>query len=94
LVGWYWIDLEQADKHIQSWAYWQFKFFQDLTTASAAGGESFYLGNGTLDAQKVRALSRTYAQAIAGVPSVHSFDPLSSNFTLAYTINTVWTIEL
>jgi len=79
----------QADSHIQSWTYWQFKLFHDITTASAAGGESFYLMNGTLDTPKVRALCRTYAPAIAGVPTTHMFDPLNATFNLVYTIDQV-----
>eukprot|EP01094_Clydonella_sp_ATCC50884_P025311 TRINITY_DN6604_c0_g2_i1.p1 TRINITY_DN6604_c0_g2~~TRINITY_DN6604_c0_g2_i1.p1 ORF type:complete len:554 (+),score=159.76 TRINITY_DN6604_c0_g2_i1:65-1663(+) len=77
----------QADKYIQSWAYWSFKYYQDITTVSTSGGESFYLKNGTLDEPKVRALSRSYAQVIAGVPSLHMFDPDTAEFTLTYTIN-------
>merc|ERR1719399_2780053 len=75
-----------ADQHIQSWSYWSFKYYQDLTTVSVGGGESFYLKNGTLDTAKVRALSRTYAQAIAGVPSTHLFEPVTAKFTLVYDI--------
>jgi endoglycosylceramidase len=49
------------------WSYWQFKKFQDLTTAaSPATTESFYAEDGELEVNKVRALSRSYAQAIAG----------------------------
>ncbi len=47
------------------WSYWQFKKFQDLTTAaSPATTESFYAEDGELEVNKVRALSRSYAQAI------------------------------
>jgi endoglycosylceramidase len=50
------------------WSYWQFKKFQDLTTAaSPATTESFYTEDGELEINKVRALSRSYAQAIAGI---------------------------
>jgi endoglycosylceramidase len=49
------------------WSYWQFKKYQDLTTAaSPATTESFYTEDGELEMNKVRALSRSYAQAIAG----------------------------
>ncbi len=49
------------------WSYWQFKKYQDLTTAaSPATTESFYNEDGELEINKVRALSRSYAQAIAG----------------------------
>ncbi len=50
------------------WAYWQFKKYQDLTTASIpATTESFYTEDGELEMNKVRALSRSYAHAIAGI---------------------------
>jgi predicted negative regulator of RcsB-dependent stress response len=50
------------------WSYWQFKKYQDLTTAaSPATTESFYTDDGELEMNKVRALSRSYAQAIAGI---------------------------
>ena len=49
------------------WSYWQFKKFQDITTATKPGAaESFYTEDGKLELNKVKALSRTYAQAIAG----------------------------
>lgn len=44
--------LNTADAQIQSWAYWQFKYYHDITTASPDGAESFYI-NGTLDTTKV-----------------------------------------
>ena len=75
----------QADRLIESWAYWQFKNYNDITTVSGTtGGESFYLGNGQLDTDKVKALARTYAQFTSGVPLVHSFNPLTAVFTLSF----------
>ena len=50
------------------WSYWQFKKYQDLTTTTRpATAESFYTDDGQLQLNKVRALSRSYAQAIAGM---------------------------
>src|SRR4051812_5169943 len=80
--------MDQADKHIQSWAYWQYKYFDDITT-QGGGGESLWFPNGTLDTGKVKILSRTYAQAIAGVPTQQSFDVENGNYALTYTINPV-----
>jgi endoglycosylceramidase len=63
-----------ADEYLQSWSYWQFKKYQDLTTAaSPATTESFYTEDGELEINKVRALSRSYAQAIAGIVIVNCF---------------------
>ncbi|KAF2069016.1 hypothetical protein CYY_009664 [Polysphondylium violaceum] len=75
-----------ADKYLQSWTYWAFKYYNDLTTAGSS--ESLYLPNGQLDVIKVKSLSRTYAQAIAGIPLYMNFDPLSSDFQFKYYINT------
>jgi endoglycosylceramidase len=77
---------ELAESHLQSWAYWQYKYYDDLTTSGK--GEAFYNADGELETDKVRALSRTYAYAIAGVPTSTSFDSASSRFTLTYTLNT------
>lgn len=64
-----------AEKNFQSWIYWQFKYFQDITTAAKpATTESFYYENGTLQMNKIRALTHPYAYAICG-------QPISSKFT-------------
>lgn len=52
-----------CDDHLVGWAYWQFKTFGDLTTSAGTGSEGFYDKNGTLQEDKVKALSRTYLQA-------------------------------
>jgi len=49
--------------------------------------EAFYDRNGDLETAKVRSLSRTYAQAIAGVPVHMGFDAKSGRFDLEYTPN-------
>ncbi|CAF3840020.1 unnamed protein product [Rotaria sordida] len=81
--------MEFADDQLQSWSYWQFKKYGDLTTSvSPATTESFYTEDGKLEINKVRALSRTYPQAIAGLPLSMSFDPTTANFELRFIINT------
>jgi hypothetical protein len=57
--------VSQADAAFQSWAYWQFKYFFDITTAGD-NSESFYDKHGSLQMNKLATLSRTYATAIAG----------------------------
>jgi len=74
--------LKFADSNFQSWAYWQLKKYEDFTTANAA--ESLYDDAGNLEVAKLKTLSRTYAQAIAGSPVRMSFDPNSGNFELEY----------
>jgi hypothetical protein len=61
-----------------------FKGFNDITTADLST-ESFYHPDSTLQSNKVKALSRTFAPVIAGQPSAMSFDPASAAFSLLYT---------
>lgn len=75
-----------ADSRIQSWCYWQYKYNEDITTASPDGAESFYV-NGELDTSKVKALSRTFAPIIAGTPTKHKFNPDTQEFNLHFTID-------
>jgi endoglycosylceramidase len=78
---------DDADKYFQSWSYWQFKSFNDITTQATGSSESLYNDDGTLQLQKVKALSRTYAYAIAGDPMNMQFDPSSAYFVLTYKTN-------
>jgi len=55
----------------------------DLTTASNEC-ESFYWKDGTLQEAKVDALVRPYAQAVAGVPTLHKYEKKKALFTLEY----------
>lgn len=77
----------QADRHLSSWTYWQFKGYNDITTSSQPTAESFYDAAGELEVNKVKALSRTYARAIAGTPTAMNFDPETSVFQLTYILN-------
>jgi len=74
----------QADTKLQSWAYWQFKYNDDVTTVSGPL-ESFYYPNGTLQRNKVDVLSRTFAPAISGDPTLMRFDRNSGAFRLHFT---------
>ena len=55
------------DSKALSWAYWQYKGYNDFTT-TGSGTEGFFFTNGTLQDDKVKALSRTYFQAVQGKP--------------------------
>lgn len=37
-----------ADSKFNSWSYWQYKYYYDITTAAAPGIEGFYDFNGNL----------------------------------------------
>jgi len=77
---------DQADSAFQSWAYWTYKDMHDITTANSAT-ETLYDEDGKINAAKLKALSRTYAQAIAGAPLTMSFDPRTAAFQLQYVPN-------
>jgi len=78
--------LQLADAELQSWTYYQYKFYNDITT-TAGESEGFYNASGILDVEKVALLSRTYAQAIAGTPLFTSFNETTGVFILTLTIN-------
>lgn len=80
---WIRVQCEMCDAQAQSWAYWQYKYFHDITTAGGEA-ESFYFKNGTLQERKVKALSRTYAQAIQGTMQGTSFNVDTGAFSLIY----------
>lgn len=62
------------EMHFRSWTYWQFKYFNDITTeADPATTESFYDEYGNLQIHKVKALARPYAYAICGEPLLETF---------------------
>lgn len=76
--------VQQADKHMQSWIYWQFKYFQDITTCTPVG-ESLYNEDGSVVQHKLKVLSRSYATAVAGKLSEgFRYDPLTGVFKMKY----------
>lgn len=77
-----------SDEFLVGWAYWQFKFYGDLTTSAGVGSEGFYEHDGSLQEWKVKALSRTYLMATQGVPTLQKFDMDTSDFTAKFTANT------
>jgi len=75
--------VESADKALQSWAYWQYKSYNDITTASNER-ESFYWSDGSLQSDKVEVLSRVYARAIEGVPTSMTYNRKKGTFSMVY----------
>ena len=82
--------IDPADERAQSWAYWSFKSFDDITTTGDAGGggESLYNKDGSVQDGKLRTLTRAYARAIAGRPTKIKFENASGEeqLTLQYTV--------
>lgn len=64
---------DMSDEILAGWAYWQFKFFEDLTTSAGTGSEGFYNADGSLQDWKVKALARSYLMATQGVPTLNHF---------------------
>lgn len=87
-----------SDEHLVGWAYWQFKYYGDLTTSAGTGSEGFYNWDGSLQDYKVKALARTYAMATQGKLTQQSFDMTSSDFQMEFiadsTINAPTTVYL
>jgi len=73
--------LSARDKLFQSWAYWQFKSYNDFTSSDPE--EPFYDGD-TVETTKLKTLSRTYARAIGGVPSKMFFNHMTGEFDLDF----------
>lgn len=76
-----------SDEYLVGWAYWQFKYYGDLTT-TGVGAEGFYEHDGSLQAWKVKALSRTYLMATQGVPTSQNFSMETSAFSAEFIVNT------
>jgi hypothetical protein len=54
---------DACDKHLASWAYWNFKPMKDITTTAGTSSEGFYNQDGSLQTEKVKMLSRTYIKS-------------------------------
>ncbi|EGR33243.1 hypothetical protein IMG5_057980 [Ichthyophthirius multifiliis] len=77
--------VKNSEQNFHSWAYWQFKYYGDITTQSRPGTvESFYDNFGNLNSLKVKALSRTYAYKICGKPIYTEFDGQNGKFMLSF----------
>ena len=75
-----------AEKHFLSWAYWQFKYFDDVTSISGKT-EGIYAINGSIQSQKLNALQRTYAPEIGGDPLETLFNSTTLAFRIRYVSN-------
>ena len=75
-----------SDLYLQPWTYWQYKGYGDITTQSNTG-EGLWFSNGTLDVDKLKLLSRTYAQAVAGRYVSQLFNTANGDFVLTFEAN-------
>ena len=74
----------KAENSMQSWAYWQFKNFQDITTTSVGSEETFYLEDGNIQEEKVKALAATYVYALCGEPIENDFDRSNGVYVIEF----------
>jgi endoglycosylceramidase len=79
---------DMCDEVLASWAYWQFKTYNDLTSSAGNRSEGFYNHDGTLQAKKVKSLSRTYIQAAQGNIVEMKFDSKTGEFNGKIQVNT------
>lgn len=75
-----------ADHFLQSWFYWTYRSYGDITTQNPST-ETFFHPNGSIQELKVKALSTTYPHAVAGAADSISFrmDRSTGDFELNYT---------
>lgn len=74
----------KAENQFQSWAYWEYKDFHDITTTSLGYQESFYRDNGEVQDNKVSQLAVTYVYALCGQPLSADFDRESGVYILEF----------
>lgn len=59
---------QRADELLQSWAYWTYKGYDDITTQNG-DTETYFHEDGRLQSHKVRSLSKPYGRIIGGTPT-------------------------
>lgn len=75
------------DDALASWAYWQYKYYDDITTTSNEA-ESLFNADGSVQKEfKLKALVRTYVQAFQGVPVSMKFDAYTGDFKTVFKVN-------
>lgn len=73
-----------ADDHLVSWAYWQYKTFQDPTTTAGTGSEGLYNPDGSIQGDKAQMLARTYIQSAQGTIQQNKFDTNTATFSATF----------
>eukprot|EP00128_Syssomonas_multiformis_P001856 Colp12_sorted_trinity150504_noHs@1682 len=73
-----------ADTKLQSWAYWQYKLYDDISTTSVLQG--MFDESGPVEG-KVHALARPYPMATQGLLQSVNFNAENTTFTFTFTAN-------
>jgi len=79
---------DECDIALSGWAYWQFKYYKDVTTTAGTGSEGFYNKDGSLQHAKVKALSRSYMQRTQGTLLAMNFNSTSTAFKAIFEADT------
>ena len=77
-----------ADEHLVGWAYWQFKYYEDLTTSAGTGSEGFYNQDGSLQEWKAKALARSYLMYTQGALTSQHFDTETAALNATFVVDT------
>ena len=77
-----------ADEHLVGWAYWQFKYYEDLTTSAGTGSEGFYNQDGSLQEWKAKALARSYLQFTQGELTHQNFHTETAALNAQFKVKT------
>ena len=78
--------MDKVDQNLEGYLYWTFKSYEDITTANQDGSESFYYKDGTLQIDKVKALSRTYSQYVFGDIQFIHYNSVNGDYSLDFSI--------
>lgn len=78
---------DTCDEYLASWAYWQFKKFEDFTTTARNGSEGLYMDRG-VQARKVKALARTFVRAAQGKLLSMHFNSTTGSFEAMVKVDT------
>ncbi len=70
-----------SDNYLQSWIGWSYKHFAGIT---GDGGRDFYNDDNSIKWERVKIVSRSYPQAVAGETKRISFDPVNKTLELEY----------
>ena len=78
--------MDLADSHMMGYIYWTYKHFEDITTMNEDSSECFYYKNGSLQIDKVKAISRTYPKSVAGNLVEYSYNANTKEFSMTYKV--------
>ena len=82
---------DACDSVMASWLYWQYKSYGDWTTTGGAA-EGMFNEDGTPQALKVKAITRTYMQRYQGTPLTTYFNTKDGGYATTWTMDSSITV--